>query len=71
MPRIYYACLAKCPFFIESGKKNVMCEGVTDDCSINMMFISEDARNLHRRIFCDAKFQNCEIHKMISEKYQE
>lgn len=71
MPRIYDACLAKCPFFIESGKKNVMCEGVTDDCSLNMIFTTEEARNLHRRIFCDAKFENCEIHKMIAEKYQE
>ena len=71
MPRIYDACLAKCPFFIESGKKNVLCEGVTDDCSLNMVFVSTEARDQHRRIFCDARYQNCEVYRMIAEKYQE
>ena len=71
MPRLYDTCFAQCPFFISSGKKNVLCEGITDDCTINLKFISEEKRDLHREIFCDARYQNCEIFRILEEKYEE
>lgn len=71
MPRLYDICLAKCPFFISSGKKNVLCEGITNDCNNNILFTTEQARNQHRRIFCDAKYENCELYKVLEEKYQD
>lgn len=71
MPRIYDTCLAKCPFFISSGKKTVLCEGITDDCLQKLIFTSEEARNLHRKIFCDESFENCEIYKIVLDKYQD
>lgn len=71
MPRMYDTCLAKCPFFISSGKKNVLCEGITNDCAIDILFETEKARNLHRKIFCDSKYENCEIYRALEEKYQE
>ena len=71
MPTMFDDVDAKCPFFKASGTRKVSCEGITDDCIINLMFISEPKRNLHRKLFCDAKYQNCEIHKMLMEKYEE
>lgn len=71
MPRIYDNCLAKCPFFLSSGRKNVLCEGITSECTINLLFESEETRNLHREIFCDARYKNCEIYNLLKAKYEE
>lgn len=71
MPRLYDSCLAQCPFFISSGKKNVLCEGITSDCTINIKFTSDEKRDLHRRIFCDAKYKNCEIFRILEKKYED
>ena len=71
LPRVYDNCYAKCPFFLSSGRQHIMCEGITSDCAIDLVFISEERRNLHRRIFCDDKYKNCEIHKTLEKKYEE
>ena len=71
MPRTYDNCLAMCPFFLTSGKKNVLCEGLTDDCTINLLFVSEEKRDLHRKVFCDARYKNCELFKMLEKKYED
>ena len=71
MPRTYDNCLARCPFFLTSGKKNVLCEGLTDDCTINLLFVSEEKRDLHRKIFCDARYKNCELFKLLEKKYED
>lgn len=62
---------AKCPFFRSSNKRKVCCEGITDDCTICLMFISEPKRNLHRNVFCNEKYEYCEVYKMLMEKYEE
>lgn len=69
MPDIYDVCFAKCPFFISSGRKNIRCEGITDDCSTTLMFISEEARNIFRRTYCNTSYENCALFKMIMGKY--
>ena len=63
--------LAKCPFFISSGQKSVCCEGITSVSNICIKFISNEERNLHRHIFCDAKYQNCEIFMVLEKKYED
>jgi hypothetical protein len=60
---------AKCPFYRASDKIKISCEGITDDCTINLIFNSRTKRNLHRDIFCDARYQYCEIYRMLEEKY--
>jgi hypothetical protein len=71
MPRLYDIQFAQCPFFISSGKKNVLCEGITDDCTINLKFTSEEKRDQHRRIFCDARYRYCEIFNLLEKKYED
>lgn len=71
MPTMFDDVEAKCPFFKSSGKRKISCEGITDECTTCLIFISERKRNLHRNIFCDAKYKNCEIYKMLEEKYVE
>lgn len=71
MPTLFDDVDAKCPFFLSSGKKKISCEGITDGCTTNLTFISQQKRNLHRKIFCDARYKNCEIFRMLEEKYEE
>lgn len=61
----------KCPFFLSSSKRKITCEGITDDCTTTLHFQSQEKRNKQCRIFCDDKYERCEIYRMLSEKYEE
>ncbi len=62
---------AKCPFFLSSSQRKISCEGITEDCITCLSFSSQQKRNSHRKLFCDARYRNCEIFKMLEEKYEE
>jgi hypothetical protein len=62
---------AKCPYFHSSNKREITCEGITDGCITALKFESQSKRNLHRSVFCDAKYENCEIFRMLEEKYED
>lgn len=71
MPRIYDVCHAKCPFFMTSGKRNVMCEGITNNCKIILDFSTEENRNKYRESFCDTlQYQKCNIYSTLIKKYE-
>ena len=73
MPRVYDGICAVCPFYLQSNKKSITCEGITEHCSTALQFDSEEARNQHRRIFCDSQtnYKKCEVFKVLDEKYDE
>lgn len=71
MPTMFDDVDAKCPYFCSNTNREIRCEGITDGCTTVLRFNSQKKRNLHRRIFCDAKFKNCEIFRMLEEKYEE
>lgn len=71
MPTMFDDVNAVCPFFRYSNERKISCEGITDGCVTNIEFNSKKKRDLHRRVFCNAKYKNCEIHKMLEEKYEE
>lgn len=61
----------QCPFFLFSGRKSIGCEGITDDCFIRLVFESEKPKKLHNKVFCESQYKNCEIYRMLMEKYEE
>ncbi len=71
MPKVDDLHLAKCPFFISSGRMSVLCEGITSCSNISVKFVSEKERNLHRQIFCDERYKNCEIFEILNKKYED
>lgn len=71
MPTMYDDVNAKCPYFRFSHERRITCEGITDRCVTQLEFKAREERNQHRNIFCDAKYTNCEIHRMLNEKYEE
>ena len=62
---------AQCPYFIYSLKKQIVCEGIIDGSTTKLEFDKMEKRNQHRRIFCDSKYQNCEICRMLEGKYED
>lgn len=62
---------AKCPYFRYSLKRQIVCEGIIDGSTTKLDFDKIEKRNQHRRIFCDSKYQYCEIHRMLEGKYEE
>ena len=71
MPRTYNEGLIKCPFYKTIATQSISCEGITEDCTIKLLFISPERRDLHRKIFCEHKYQNCEICTMLEKKYED
>ena len=72
MPRQYDNAFARCPFFLSSDRKTIMCQDTegTEEVIYHLIFPSEGRRNLHRRLFCDANFKKCGICKLLEEKYE-
>lgn len=71
MPEMYDDMFAQCPFFLRSKKKRIVCEGFIDGSTLKIDFDTQDCRNLHRKAFCDSKYQYCEIYRMLEEVYDE
>lgn len=72
LDNIYFGnkCSA-CPYFKGGSRREIKCEGITDGCITCLQFTFGEERNRHRSIFCNARYQNCEIYRMLTEKYEE
>ena len=71
MPRTYNEGLICCPFYMAMTKKSITCEGITEDCINKLLFTTQEKMNLHRGIFCEKHYKNCEIYLMLEKKYEE
>lgn len=71
MPRTYNEGDIQCPFYQAMATKSITCEGITEECITKLIFKSPEIRDGHRKIFCDAKYQNCEIYIMLEKKYED
>lgn len=65
-----------CPFFREEDarKHKIICEGLGDARSMAWNFRNEDERQRIRQleIFCQDRYKNCELYRMILEsKYDD
>lgn len=61
----------RCPFFqSEDGRRHkIICEGLGDARSISWNFANEDERQRIRQIevFCQGRYENCELYRTIQE----
>lgn len=71
MPTMFDDVDAICPFFRGSDKRKVICDGITDRCTTSLMFSTKEERNLHRRVFCNAKYKYCEVYQMLEKCNEE
>lgn len=71
MATTYKDVEVQCPFFKELTKKGISCEGLTDDSIIKLWFNSPKSKELHSEVFCQKKYKNCEIYRMLEAKYED
>ena len=71
MPRAYNEGVILCPFYVASTEKSITCEGITDRCVNRILFSTSADLALHRKTFCDSKYHNCEVCRMLEAKYEE
>ena len=60
-----------CPFFKYDDTQRITCEGIIPHSSIRTIFHSPAAYNKHMAEFCCKNYQNCEIAKLVDEKYDD
>lgn len=68
----YLRAFVRCPFFKrDDGKRRIVCEGIMDDSSICLTFRYDNLFKRQVETFCCKKYQNCEVYRMLMEKYKE
>lgn len=49
----------------------ITCEGVGNSCNLSLRYMDKHDYELQLEVFCKDHFQNCEVYRMILEKYEE
>lgn len=63
---------ARCPFFRAHGADFIQCEGEIPDTKSRAQFGSQKEKELHFKVFCANRWQNCEHARSVKrEKYEE
>ena len=61
-----------CPFFKGHSAHEIRCEGIVDNSYLSLMFQKECDMRLQERIFCEGRYKNCEVCRMLlRDKYEE
>lgn len=61
-----------CPFYrYDDARKRIVCEGITDECSIVLAFQTKEAQAQQMDIFCCNRYICCEVYRMLMGKYDE
>lgn len=62
----------KCPFVQRMESKRIECEGPADGMVVGLRFRTARAAEKHAAIYCDKKYECCEIYRMVmAAKYEE
>ncbi len=67
MPSNQDSVQCQCPFRRSASRQSLCCEGFTDACTVSVYFAGPEACRLHKRIFCNNLFSNCEVYRMVFE----
>jgi hypothetical protein len=61
-----------CPFYkYDDGRRRITCEGLVDESSVALIFNRRSDYELQIREFCCKYYKNCEIYRILMEKYEE
>ena len=68
----YKQVYVQCPFYkYDDGKRRITCEGIMDDCNLTLSFKSRADYEIQLNAFCCRQYNNCEICRMLNQKYEE
>lgn len=61
-----------CPFYQrDDGNHRIICEGLTDNSTINLFYHECTDYSIQITTFCCKYYKNCEIYRMLQNKYAE
>lgn len=61
-----------CPFYhSDDGKHRIICEGVVDHGNLTLFFNRKSEYNQHITHLCSESYSECEVNKMLMQKYEE
>ena len=62
----------KCPFYkFDDGRRRITCEGIVEDCSLALIYRRKSDYEKQIDVFCCEYYKNCEVYRMLMEKYEE
>ena len=72
MPTPYGAKFVKCPFYRNHDSNRIVCEGLFDGNTLNLVFESSSEKSKYMKIVCDDVLgcRDCPVHIMLDLKYE-
>ena len=62
----------RCPFYkFDDGAKRITCEGLIDESSLALIYRRKRDYEAQIMNFCCEHYGNCEIYRMLMDKYEE
>ena len=66
----YKQAYVRCPFYkFDDWKRRITCEGIIDDSSLALIFHNKNDYETQINVFCCEYYKNCEVYRMLMEKY--
>lgn len=57
----------QCPFFRRHSVVEIRCEGIIEESRTCVLFDRREDKTQHQRIYCEARWECCEIARMLME----
>ena len=68
----YKQVYVRWPFYrSDDGQRHITCEGPTDESSLTLNFPRKSEFETQITVFCCEHYQNCEIYRMLMDKYED
>lgn len=68
----YIQADVRCPFYkYDDGKKRITCEGIVEDSCLALIYRNKEAFAMQIRSFCCEHYENCEVFRLLNDKYEE
>lgn len=64
----------QCPFYkfdVGGQKRRIVCEGIVDKSTLELRFCRKRDYDTQLNVFCCEHYKNCEVYRMLMEKYEE
>ncbi|MCQ2418799.1 MAG: hypothetical protein MJ085_03330 [Clostridia bacterium] len=55
----------RCPLYLKDCGTRLNCEGITDECTLQLNFHTKNAKDQQIAIFCRDRYRNCELYEAI------
>jgi hypothetical protein len=73
MPTPYGAKFVKCPFYRNHDANRIVCEGLAEGNTINLVYESQADKAAYMKEVCYSLLgcRDCPVHMMLIQKYEE